>query len=187
MESGMERAQIWTSGPQWRPRPRLSQIVRSASIDIAIVVINASGRSRCECNADPHGTSLRRARKARQALLGVGGLRPLHSCPERRAGRLRPSWLFAAGCAAGVVRPGGLGPRSVLSVMCASLNSHMCSGAPRPDQSGAPSLTRSALNHERARRHQLQDNETALAESILATTQSANAPRRNRIDQVLYR
>src|SRR5579871_6681293 len=37
----------------------------------------------------------------RRALLGVGGLRPLHSRPERRAGRLHPFWLVAAGCAAG--------------------------------------------------------------------------------------
>ena len=42
---------------------------------------------------------------ARQALLGVGGLRPLHSRPERRAGRRRPFWLVAAGCAAGCVQP----------------------------------------------------------------------------------
>src|SRR5271156_5818718 len=45
-----------------------------------------------------------RALGARQALLGVGGLRPLHSRPERRAGRHRPFWLLiAAGCAAGCV------------------------------------------------------------------------------------
>src|SRR6516165_1409278 len=44
-------------------------------------------------------------RTLRLALLGVGGLRPLHSRPERRAGRRRPFWLFAAGCAAGCVQP----------------------------------------------------------------------------------
>ena len=48
----------------------------------------------------------------RQALLGVGGLRPLHTCPERRAGRHRPFWLCAAGCAAGF----GEGPGVVLGV-----------------------------------------------------------------------
>src|SRR5580698_6048969 len=42
---------------------------------------------------------------ARLALLGVGGLRPSHSRPERRAGRHRPFWLIAAGCAAGVYSP----------------------------------------------------------------------------------
>ena len=46
-----------------------------------------------------------RALGACQALLGVGGLRPLHSRPERRAGRRRPFWLVAAGCAAGCVKP----------------------------------------------------------------------------------
>jgi hypothetical protein len=33
------------------------------------------------------------------------GSGPLHSRPERRAGRHRPFWLFAAGCAAGCVQP----------------------------------------------------------------------------------
>src|SRR5664279_344052 len=41
-------------------------------------------------------------RAKRLPLLGVGGLRPLHTVPGRRAGRLRPSWLHAIGCAAGV-------------------------------------------------------------------------------------
>ena len=53
---------------------------------------------------------------ARQALLGVGGLRPVHSRPERRAGRHRPFWLVAAGCAAGCVQP----LRLVLGVVLAS-------------------------------------------------------------------
>ena len=44
----------------------------------------------------------------RQALLGGGGLRPLHPRPERRAGRRRPFWLGAAGCAAGCVKARGL-------------------------------------------------------------------------------
>src|SRR6516225_12364749 len=55
-------------------------------------------------------------RSRRLALLGVGGLRPLHSRPERRAGRRRPFWLIAAGCAAGRVSALqvvlGVGPRS---------------------------------------------------------------------------
>src|ERR1039458_10373988 len=55
---------------------------------------------------------------SRLALLGVGGLRPLHSRPERRAGRRGPFWLFAAGCAAGCVQPSigsGCRPRFVVS------------------------------------------------------------------------
>ena len=44
----------------------------------------------------------------RQALLGGGGLRPLHTRPERRAGRRRPFWHIAAGCAAGCVKARGV-------------------------------------------------------------------------------
>jgi hypothetical protein len=36
------------------------------------------------------------------------GFRPLHTRPERRAGRLRPFWHGAAGCAAGCVKARGL-------------------------------------------------------------------------------
>jgi len=49
-----------------------------------------------------------RALGARLALIGVGGLRPVHSRPERRAGRRRAFWLVAAGCAAGCVQPFGV-------------------------------------------------------------------------------
>ena len=42
-----------------------------------------------------------------------GGLRPLHTRPDRRAGRHRPIWHIAAGCAAGCVKPGDC-PRCVL-------------------------------------------------------------------------
>ena len=48
------------------------------------------------------------ARVRRARLCSVkGGLRPMHSRPERRAGRRHPFWLVAAGCAAGSVQPLG--------------------------------------------------------------------------------
>jgi hypothetical protein len=45
-----------------------------------------NGHSRCECNAGPHGTSLRRARM-RLPLLGVGGLRPIAFAPRTASGK----------------------------------------------------------------------------------------------------
>src|SRR5665213_4416744 len=44
-------------------------------------------------------------RTGRLPLIGVGGQRPVHAVPGRRAGRLRSSWRYASGCAAGVVMP----------------------------------------------------------------------------------
>ena len=63
---------------------------------------DSDGHRRRECNADPHGTSLRRAHHGCARLCSVwAGSGLLHSRPERRAGRRRPFWLIAAGCAAG--------------------------------------------------------------------------------------
>ena len=44
-------------------------------------------------------------RAKRLPLIGVGGQRPSHAVPGRRAGRLRSSWRSASGCAAGVDMP----------------------------------------------------------------------------------
>jgi hypothetical protein len=44
-------------------------------------------------------------RTKRLPLIGVGGQRPSHAVPGRRAGRLCSSWRSASGCAAGVVMP----------------------------------------------------------------------------------
>ena len=43
-------------------------------------------------------TEVQRGYQQGVSLLGVGGLRPWHSFPGRRAGRRRPSWRCAAGC-----------------------------------------------------------------------------------------
>jgi hypothetical protein len=67
-----------------------------------------NGECRCECNADPHGTSLRRARQGARLCSVWAGSGQLHSRPERRAGRRRPFWLSAAGCAAGCVKARGV-------------------------------------------------------------------------------
>ena len=60
---------------------------------------------RDECNAGPHGTSLRWAREGAFLCSVLAGSGPSHSLPGRSAGRLPPSWLRALGCAAGFVTP----------------------------------------------------------------------------------
>ena len=66
------------------------------------------GQCRCECNADPHGTSLRRAREgARLCSVGAGSGHCIRAPNGEREGIVR-SGMVAAGCAAGCVKARGL-------------------------------------------------------------------------------
>ena len=66
------------------------------------------GDCRRECNADPHGTSLRRARGgARLCSVGAGSGHCIRAPNGEREGVVR-SGMCAAGCAAGCVKARGL-------------------------------------------------------------------------------
>jgi hypothetical protein len=94
------------------------------------------GDGRRECNADPHGTSLRRARVgARLCSVGAGSGHCIRAPNGERAGIVR-SGMVAAGCAAGCVKARGV----VLGV------SSLCRVQPRSCEQGCRDSDRSSVS-----------------------------------------